>query len=184
VEVGAREVATTAAMLEATRVPLRTAEACLRVVEFAARAAKSGNRNAVTDAGVAGLTESRRIGQAGMALGLRHSDRLELPGADVGNSGRDGAEDQVDGTADRIADCGAEAFVGNMRQSIVAESRGLGRDVLTRSQRCVGRFFFFASAIVATLDGWGLVIKTSPRSPRQIGANRAACPGRVGYTPG
>jgi glutamate formiminotransferase/formiminotetrahydrofolate cyclodeaminase len=54
-EIDARESAMAAANLEATRVPLRTAAACAEVVGLAARAAKSGNRNAVTDAGVAGL---------------------------------------------------------------------------------------------------------------------------------
>jgi glutamate formiminotransferase/formiminotetrahydrofolate cyclodeaminase len=50
-----REQALRAAELEATRVPLRTAAACVEVVEQAAVAARLGNRNAVTDAGVAGL---------------------------------------------------------------------------------------------------------------------------------
>jgi glutamate formiminotransferase / formiminotetrahydrofolate cyclodeaminase len=54
-EIETRSRAMTAAGLEATRVPLRTAEACAEVIELATRAAKSGNRNAVTDAGVAGL---------------------------------------------------------------------------------------------------------------------------------
>ncbi len=43
------------AELEATRVPLATAEACLAVVDVAGQAAKSGNPIAVTDAGVAAL---------------------------------------------------------------------------------------------------------------------------------
>ncbi len=43
------------AELEAARVPLATAEACAEVAELAALAAKSGNANAITDAGVAGL---------------------------------------------------------------------------------------------------------------------------------
>ncbi len=51
----AREKAMQAANLEASRVPLRTAEACLQVLELAARVAKFGNTNAVTDAGTAGL---------------------------------------------------------------------------------------------------------------------------------
>ena len=50
----ARTAAIAAAELEATRVPLRTAEACLELVELAARTARHGNTNAVTDAGVAG----------------------------------------------------------------------------------------------------------------------------------
>ena len=54
-EQGARAEALAAAGIEAARVPLQTAEACLAVVELAGRAASLGNVNAVTDAGVAGL---------------------------------------------------------------------------------------------------------------------------------
>ena len=54
-EVAAREGALAAADLEAARVPLQTAEACLEVLELAALAARNGNPNAVSDAGVAGL---------------------------------------------------------------------------------------------------------------------------------
>ena len=44
-----------AANLEATRVPLETAEACLGVLNLALTAARLGNSNAASDAGVAGL---------------------------------------------------------------------------------------------------------------------------------
>ena len=54
-EAEARAQALQAANLEASRVPLRTAELCLKVVELAAQAARLGNPNAVTDAGTAGL---------------------------------------------------------------------------------------------------------------------------------
>ena len=54
-ETEARERALQAAGLEASRVPLRTAEACLRVLELATETARLGNTNAVTDAGTAGL---------------------------------------------------------------------------------------------------------------------------------
>ncbi len=54
-EVAARDKALAAANLEAARVPVRTAEACLEVAELAARVAELGNPNAVSDAGVAGL---------------------------------------------------------------------------------------------------------------------------------
>jgi len=50
-----RDKALSAAHLEAARVPLRTAEACLIVVELAGQAVRLGNPNAITDAGVAGL---------------------------------------------------------------------------------------------------------------------------------
>jgi glutamate formiminotransferase/formiminotetrahydrofolate cyclodeaminase len=54
-ELEARAAAVLAAEWEACRVPLATAEACVRVAELAATAAHLGNPNAVTDAGVAGL---------------------------------------------------------------------------------------------------------------------------------
>ncbi len=54
-EVEARDREVMAAELEASRVPLRTAEACVRVAELAALAAEKGHVNAVSDAGVAGL---------------------------------------------------------------------------------------------------------------------------------
>ena len=54
-EAEARAKALGAANLEASRVPLRTAEACLKVLELAAQVAKLGNPNAITDAGTAGL---------------------------------------------------------------------------------------------------------------------------------
>ncbi len=50
-----RETALATAELDATRVPLQTAEACLKVLELAERAARQGNVNAASDAGVAGL---------------------------------------------------------------------------------------------------------------------------------
>ncbi|MBI1796110.1 MAG: glutamate formimidoyltransferase [Candidatus Eisenbacteria bacterium] len=50
-----RESAMAGAGLEAARVPLATAVACLGVVGLATRVAKCGNVNAITDAGSAGL---------------------------------------------------------------------------------------------------------------------------------
>jgi glutamate formiminotransferase/formiminotetrahydrofolate cyclodeaminase len=50
-----RRNALAAANLEAARVPLTTAEVCLEVVQLATEAARFGNVQAVTDAGVAGL---------------------------------------------------------------------------------------------------------------------------------
>ena len=44
-----------AAELEAARVPLETAEACLEALKLASQVARLGNVNAVSDAGVAGL---------------------------------------------------------------------------------------------------------------------------------
>lgn len=54
-EAAARARAVGAAELEASRVPLATAEACLRVLEMASEAAKFGNPNAASDAGAAAL---------------------------------------------------------------------------------------------------------------------------------
>ena len=54
-EIAARDRAMAAADLEATRVPLETAEACLGVLRLAETVAQRGNPNAVSDAGVAGL---------------------------------------------------------------------------------------------------------------------------------
>ncbi len=54
-EIEARARALAAAELQATRVPLETAAACLEVLGLAATAAERGNINAATDSGVAGL---------------------------------------------------------------------------------------------------------------------------------
>ena len=54
-ERNAREVQIGAAIREATRVPLATARAASEVLELARRLAPIGNRNAVSDVGVAGL---------------------------------------------------------------------------------------------------------------------------------
>jgi glutamate formiminotransferase/formiminotetrahydrofolate cyclodeaminase len=50
-----RDAAIAAAELEAARVPLQTADLCHRVIGLAERAARQGNVNAISDAGVAGL---------------------------------------------------------------------------------------------------------------------------------
>jgi glutamate formiminotransferase/formiminotetrahydrofolate cyclodeaminase len=54
-EASAREAAVAIAELQAARVPLQTAEVCTDLADIAALAAKFGNANAITDAGVAGL---------------------------------------------------------------------------------------------------------------------------------
>ncbi len=54
-EVEARDKAMAAADLEAMRVPLETAQACLEVLELAVETARRGNVNAASDSGVAGL---------------------------------------------------------------------------------------------------------------------------------
>lgn len=79
-EVAAREAAIAAADLGAARVPLETLRACTKVAELAATAARLGNANAVTDAGVAGLLAQA----AGEGAGLNVEINLKsLPeGAD------------------------------------------------------------------------------------------------------
>jgi glutamate formiminotransferase/formiminotetrahydrofolate cyclodeaminase len=54
-EVAMRANAMAQASLQAARVPLQTAETCLEVVRIATMAARHGNAQAVTDAGVAGV---------------------------------------------------------------------------------------------------------------------------------
>ena len=54
-EVADRDAAIATADLEACRVPLETAQACVRVAGIAVVAARQGNVNACSDAGVAGL---------------------------------------------------------------------------------------------------------------------------------
>jgi len=51
----ARALATSAADLEACRVPLETARACVRVAQLATSVVSQGNVNAASDGGVAGL---------------------------------------------------------------------------------------------------------------------------------
>jgi glutamate formiminotransferase/formiminotetrahydrofolate cyclodeaminase len=64
-----RQKALEQASTEATRVPLRTAAACLEAVELAQVAARLGNVNAASDAGVAGLLA--RAAAEGAILNVR-----------------------------------------------------------------------------------------------------------------
>ncbi len=68
-EVALRERNLVEAARNATRVPLHTAEACVRALEVALEVASCGNTNAVSDAGVAGWLA--RAGAEGAALNVR-----------------------------------------------------------------------------------------------------------------
>jgi len=75
-----REQAMAAADLEACRVPLETARACVRVAALADVAARQGNVNAVSDAGVAGLL-ARAAGD-GALLNVQINLKSLAPSAD------------------------------------------------------------------------------------------------------
>ena len=79
-EMAEREKAVAAANLEAARVPLRTAQACLRVLRLATLAAKWGNPNAVTDAGTSGALA--RAAVQGAALNVEINLKSVPAGAD------------------------------------------------------------------------------------------------------
>jgi len=75
-----RERAMAAADLEACHVPLETARACVRVAALADVAARQGNVNAVSDAGVAGLL-ARAAGD-GALLNVQINLKSLAPSAD------------------------------------------------------------------------------------------------------
>jgi len=79
-EVAAKETAQARADLEATRVPLETAEACLAVLELAVVAARVGNSNAASDAGVGGLLAA--AGAEGALLNVQINLKSLAEGAD------------------------------------------------------------------------------------------------------
>lgn len=79
-EAAERAAALAAAELAAARVPLETARACVRVVGLAEMAAKHGNANAITDAGVAGLL-AHAAGQ-GALLNVQINLKSLAPSAD------------------------------------------------------------------------------------------------------
>jgi len=69
-----RDAAVEAATRQATLVPLRTLEAALELCELADLAAREGNRNSLSDAGVAALTARAA------AEGAYYNVRINLPG--------------------------------------------------------------------------------------------------------
>jgi glutamate formiminotransferase/formiminotetrahydrofolate cyclodeaminase len=76
----ARLRALAAAELEAARVPLATAEACVSVIALAEQAARNGNPNAASDAGVAGRL-ARAAGE-GALLNVQINLKSIAPSAD------------------------------------------------------------------------------------------------------
>jgi glutamate formiminotransferase/formiminotetrahydrofolate cyclodeaminase len=76
----AREKAVAAAELEACRVPLATARACVRLLALAETAVRSGNVNAASDAGVAGLLAS--AAGEGALLNVQINLKSLVPSAD------------------------------------------------------------------------------------------------------
>jgi len=80
-EVALRERSLVEAARNATNVPLRTAEACVRALEVALEVASRGNPNAVSDAGVAAWLA--RSGVEGAALNVR-INLNDLPVAERG----------------------------------------------------------------------------------------------------
>ncbi len=75
-----RDRALAAADLESCRVPLETARACVRVVTLAEAAARQGNVNAASDAGVAGLLAS--AAGEGALLNVQINLKSLVPSAD------------------------------------------------------------------------------------------------------
>jgi len=86
----ARAVQIAAATREATRAPMQTARIAATVVELAERVAPIGNRNAVSDVGVAALLAAAAV--RGAALNVR----INLPYLDAEEPLRDEAAGEVD----------------------------------------------------------------------------------------
>jgi len=85
-----RDVQVAAAIREATRIPLATARAASEVLDLAQRVATIGNRNAVSDAGVAALLAV--TGLRGAALNVQ----INLPYVTAGDQLRNEARAEID----------------------------------------------------------------------------------------
>jgi formiminotetrahydrofolate cyclodeaminase len=86
----ARRVQIVAATQEATRVPLRTAEVACAVLELAERIARTGNRNAISDAGVAAQLAAAAVHSAALNV------RINLPALPPEDPLRAEATDRID----------------------------------------------------------------------------------------
>jgi glutamate formiminotransferase/formiminotetrahydrofolate cyclodeaminase len=95
-----RERAVAAAELEAARVPLETAGACLRVLRLASETARLGNPNAASDAGVAGLLAEAAA--QGALLNVEINLKSLPPSAD-----REDVQQQTGHLRDALAAAGA-----------------------------------------------------------------------------
>ncbi|MBP1604505.1 MAG: fchA1, partial [Acidobacteria bacterium] len=95
----------------AADVPLQTARLCLEAITLAARAAELGNRNSVSDAGVAAL--AARAGVEGSALNVR----INLGG---------------------IADAAFKASAAEAAAALEADARRLCDAVLARVASVIG----------------------------------------------
>jgi glutamate formiminotransferase/formiminotetrahydrofolate cyclodeaminase len=111
-EAAARTRAVAAAELEAARVPLRTAEACLAVLELAGRAAEYGNVNARTDAGVSALLA--RAAAEGALLNVEINLKSLPPSAD---------KDDVEAGLQRVRQAlgpAARRCLGTLQSAVIA----------------------------------------------------------------
>ena len=90
VERDARDVQVAAAIREATRVPLATAKAASEVLDLARHLAPIGNRNAVSDVGVAGLLATAAM--RGAALNVQ----INLPYVTADDELREEAAGQIE----------------------------------------------------------------------------------------
>jgi formiminotetrahydrofolate cyclodeaminase len=87
----ARAVQIAAAIREAIRVPLATARAASEVLELTGRLAPIGNRNAISDVGVAALLAVTAV--RGAALNVE----INLPSVTADDQLRDGAASEIEG---------------------------------------------------------------------------------------
>jgi formiminotetrahydrofolate cyclodeaminase len=89
-ERGARDAAVAEATRAATLAPLETARAASRVLDLARRVAPIGNRNAISDVGVAGLLAGTAL--RGGALNVS----INIPYLPDGDTLRDAAADEIE----------------------------------------------------------------------------------------
>jgi formiminotetrahydrofolate cyclodeaminase len=109
----ARTAALSAAMVAASRAPLRAAVVASEVLDLAERIARIGNRNAVSDAGVAAL-----LGAAGLR-GAVINVRINLPYLPADEPMRDSAPTELD-RLEALATKGEAAAMAAVNARLVA----------------------------------------------------------------